>query len=144
MWSLQAADGANGGGKMFLVTAIVMIIVFFGLDYLIRRTGWKKNTKDERVSLIINFVTIPVYYFMASAGILFAMVGTTAETKVGTFLFELSTILSAFTWLIVLLVSIVSIVLRKQGRTRASKWVHMGSLIYIMLYAAIANLSNLL
>ena len=129
---------------MFILTIVVLILVFFGLDMLIRKTGWKDNTHDEKISLAINLLTIPVYYLMGSVGVLFGMVGTTAETELGTILFDISTILGAFTGVIVLIISIVSIILRKQGRTRASKWVHMGSLVYIMLFAGIYNLSNIL
>lgn len=128
---------------MFLITLIVLIIAFFGLDMLIRKTSWKENTHDEKISLGINFLTIPIYYVMGSVGVLFGMVGTTAQTELGTILFEISTILGAFTGVIVIIISIFSIILRKQGRTRASKWVHMGSLVYIMLFAAIANVANM-
>lgn len=46
---------------MVVVIIIGLIIAFFLLDLLVRRTSWKNNTKDEKVSLIINFITIPVY-----------------------------------------------------------------------------------
>lgn len=129
---------------MFILTGIVLMFVFFGVDYLVRRKKWKDNTKDEKASLIINLVTIPVYYIMGTVGILFAIVGTTAKTEFGNILFEISGVLSSFTGVIVLIVTIGALILRKKGQVRGSKWIHMGSFIYIMLYAALANLSNVL
>ncbi len=129
---------------MFVLIGILLVVLFFGLDFLVRRTKWSDNTKDEKVSLIINMITIPIYYLMGSVGILFAMVDTTARTELGKMLFEVSAVLASFSGAVVFAISIASIVLRKKGQTRGSKWVHMGSFIYIMLYAALANFSNML
>lgn len=128
---------------MFIVSIIGLMIVFFLLDLLIRRTSWKNNTKDEKMSLIINFITIPIYFLMSSVGVLFGIVDCNAQTEFGKMLFDISVVMGSFTGITVVIVSVFSIILRKKGRTRASKWVHIGSLAYIMLFAGIYNLSSI-
>jgi hypothetical protein len=119
------------------------MIAFFLLDLLIRRTSWKNNTKDEKISLIINFITIPIYFLLGSVGVLFGIVDCSAQTELGKMLFDISVVMGSFTGITVIIVSVISIILRKQGRVRASKWVHIGSLAYIMLFAGIYNLSSI-
>lgn len=128
---------------MFIVTTIGLMIAFFLLDLLIRRTSWKNNTKDEKISLIINFITIPVYVLMGSIGVLFGIVDCNAQTEFGKMLFDVSVVLGTFTGFTAVIVSVSSIILRKKGRPRASKWVHIGSLAYLMLFAGIYNLSSI-
>ncbi len=47
----------------WIVILLVTAVVVFGLDYLFRRKKWKDNTTGEKISLIINMLSVAPYIF---------------------------------------------------------------------------------
>ena len=74
----------------WIVITIVMAGVVFGLDYLIRRKGWKDNSKEEKISLIVNMFSVGPYAFLSALGILWGIVDGSPETAFGEILYDIT------------------------------------------------------
>ena len=97
--------------------------VYYLIDFLVRRRKWNENTKQEKTSILTGMVCIAFYVFFSALGFLIGIVGP-GSSLLSQILYKTSVFLGATTWLVVLLVSIASIVLRKRDKVKASLYVH--------------------
>ena len=49
--------------NLWLVILLVMAGAVFGIDYLLRRKKWQDNSKEEKISLLVNMISIGPYIF---------------------------------------------------------------------------------
>ena len=59
----------------WIVISLIAATVVFLIDYLLRRKKWTENTKTEKVSLIVNMVSVGVYCFLSALGMLWGIAG---------------------------------------------------------------------
>lgn len=127
----------------FIMGAILAGIVFV-IDLIARRKTWNKNTKEEKISLIISFVCCPFYLFLSILGIFWGIYEGSYDTRIGEILHDVSIGMSAFFGLFALSALILSIVFRKIGKTKRSALIHLVPLGYAVLCALLSTISDLL
>ena len=118
-------------------------IVFF-LDYVIRRKKWGSNTKAEKGSLLLNMFFVGIYIFASILGALWGIVGCGADSAFGQVLYEVTLIMLGFNWIIGIGATMGAFILRKKGKTKASIWVNVIGLGYILILFAINYITELL
>ena len=111
--------GAAAAGTVFLA------------DYLLRRKKWKDNTKDERTSLIVHMISVPLYIFLSIFGLLWGIVAYSPDTSFGEALYDVTLTLGGYYWIIAASAAIGSFILRKIGKSKASIFINVIALAYI-------------
>ena len=124
---------------------IIMLIaagIVFGLDYLVRRRKWKDNSKSEKVSLLINMFSVGPYFYFAALGMLWGIVPGSPETSVGKVLYDATLKLSGFYFVIAGAAVILSFILRKKGKIKASIWTNIIAIAYIAVVLTVNYLAG--
>lgn len=52
----------------WIVITLFMAVVVFVIDYLLRRKKWNGNSKEEKISLIVNMLSVGPYTFLSVLG----------------------------------------------------------------------------
>ena len=105
----------------------------FGLDYLIRRKKWKDNTKEEKTSLLVNMFSVGPYIFLSAAGLLWGIASGSPESDFGKKLYDVTLKMGGIYFAIALVAVILSLILRKIGKNKASIWTNIIALLYIVV-----------
>lgn len=105
----------------------------FGLDYLLRRKNWKANSKEEKISLIINMFSVGPYIFLSILGMLWGIVSGSPDSAFGQTIYDATLIMGSTFYVVAAVAAITSLILRKKGKTKASIWVNVIALVYIVL-----------
>lgn len=119
-------------------------LVVFGLDFLLRRKKWSANTAEEKASLILGMVLLPVYLFCSALGLFLGITGSGADTAIGELMYTISLPLGTFIFVPSAFATVGSIIFRKKGKARAAKIVHFVALGYIVLVMILWMGSSLL
>ena len=77
--------------------------------------------------------SVSVYAFVSGLGFLWGIVGGSADTAFGELLYEVTLKLLAFNWVVSIIAIIGSFILRKKGKIKASIWLNLGILAYILM-----------
>ena len=109
----------------------VMAGAVVGLDYLLRRKKWKANSKEEKISLIVNMCSVGPYIFLSVLGMLWGIVAYSPETAFGEILYDATLMLGGIYFIVAIAAVILSFVLRKIGKVKASIWTNVIALAYI-------------
>ena len=128
----------------WLIIGLIGAGIVFGLDYIVRRKKWDYNTEAERKSLLLNMISVSVYAFSSVAGILWGITGSNAVTPFGAMLYEVTLIMAGFIWLVTVVATLGSIILRKKGKTKESIWINILALIYIVVSLGVNALTGLI
>ena len=56
--------------KPWITLTIIMAAIIFGIDFLLRRKKWNKNSTEEKISLLVNMFSAGIYTFLSALGIL--------------------------------------------------------------------------
>ena len=126
----------------WIIIMLVMASIVFGLDYLVRRKKWKDNSKEEKISLIVNMISVGPYMFLSAIGMLWGIVPGSPETPLGNILYDATLTLGGIYFIIALVAVIMSFVFRKIGRIKASIWINIIAFVYIILVLGINNLAG--
>ena len=106
--------------------------IVFGLDYLFRRKKWNDNTKQEKISLLINMFSVGPYIFLSALGMLWGIVSGSAETAFGETLNDATLVMAGVFFIVAIVAVIMSFILRKIGKIKASIWINVIALLYIV------------
>ena len=117
----------------WIIILLVTAVVVFGLDYLFRRKKWKDNTTGEKISLIINMLSVAPYIFLSALGMLWGITGSGAETAFGKVLYDATLMLGGIYFIVAIAAVILSFVFRKIGKIKASIWINVISIAYIIV-----------
>ena len=124
----------------WVIILLAMAGIVFGLDYLLRRKKWKDNSKEEKISLIVNMFSVGLYIFLSALGILWGIASDSPETAFGEALYD-ATLMMGGTYFIVAIVAVIaSFILRKIGKIKASIWTNVIALLYIVVVLAVNSL----
>lgn len=113
-----------------LPSAIYAGIVFL-IDYVLRRKKWKENTRIEKQSLLMSAAASFPYTFCSAFGLLMGITANDYENEILDLIQNILLMGGNFIWLVCLLVTIASLILRKKGKEVLSKKVHYIALFYI-------------
>ena len=117
----------------WIVLLLVMAAVVFALDYLVRRKKWGDNSKEEKISLLLNMFTVGPYAFLSVLGLFWELAsGRNPETPFGEVLYEVTLFMGTTYFIVAAIAIILSFILRKTGKTKASIWTNIIALLYIV------------
>ena len=127
-----------------IMLTLVFAGIVFGIDYLLRKKKWKNNTKGEKISLLINMFSVGPYAFLSAVGLLWGIASNSPETALGEVIYDVTLTMGSIYFVIAIAAVIVSLILRKYGKTKASIWVNAISLAYIVIVLFANHLAGLL
>ena len=128
----------------WIMLALVFAGIVFGIDYLLRKKKWKNNTKGEKISLLINMFSVGPYAFLSAVGLLWGIASNSPETALGEVIYDVTLTMGSIYFVIAIAAVIVSLILRKYGKTKASIWVNAISLAYIVIVLFANHLAGIL
>ena len=116
--------------------------VVFGLDYLLRRKAWHNNSEEEKTSLLVNMFSAGAYVFLSAVGVLWGIVPGSPETALGEVLYEATLMMAGIYFVVAAVAVILSLVFRKKGKLKASIWINVIALVYIVAVLAVNALAG--
>ena len=128
----------------WITIALVSAAIVFGLDYVLRRKKWKDNIKAEKISLLINMFSVGVYVFASVLGLFWGITGSSADTALGEMLYNATLVMAGLIWAISIVATLGSFILRKKGKTKASIWINIITLGYIIVVFVVSSLTSLI
>ena len=128
----------------WIVILLLGAVIVFLLDFIFRRKKWKSNTKTEKVSLLLNMVFVGIYIFASGLGLLWGITGSSADTAFGQTLYDVTLAMLGFNWIIAIIATIGSFILRKKGKIKASILINVMGLGYMIALFVINYLTELL
>jgi O-antigen/teichoic acid export membrane protein len=117
----------------WLLIALVLAAIIFGIDYLLRKKKWENNTKEEKISLLVNMFSAGLYAFLSAVGLLWGIASNSPKTALGEVIYNVTLMMGSIYFVIAIVAVIVSLILRKYGKIKASIWVNAISLAYIVI-----------
>ena len=114
-----------------------MAAAVFGIDYLLRRKKWNDNSKEEKISLIINMFSVGPYVFLSLLGALWGIASSSPKNAFGKVLYEATLQLGGIFFIVAIAAVLLSLIFRKKGKTKASIWINIIALLYIVAVLAI-------
>lgn len=128
----------------WIIILLLGAVIVFLLDYIFRRKKWKGNTKTEKVSLLLNMVFVGIYLFASVLGLFWGITGSGADTAFGKTLYDVTLAMLGFNWLVALVATIGSFILRKKGKVKASIWINVIGLGYMIILFVINYMTEML
>lgn len=126
----------------WVIIMFVMAGIVFGLDYLLRRKKWNDNTKQEKISLLINMFSVGPYIFLSALGMLLGIVSGDAETAFGEALIDATLVMGGVYFIVAIVAVIMSFILRKIEKIKASIWINVIALLYIVAVLVVNSLAG--
>ena len=114
----------------------------FGLDYLLRRKKWKDNSKEEKISLLVNAFSVGLYLFLSALGILWGIVPVSPETAFGEMLYDVTLRMGGVYFWVAAAAVILSFVFRKMGKNKASIWINVIAFAYIVVVLGVNSFAG--
>ena len=128
----------------WVIILFVMACVVFGLDYFVRRRRWKDNSKEEKISLIVNMFSVGPYIFLSMLGMLWGIVPGSPETALGETLYDTTLMMGGIYFIVAIAAVIFSFVFRKIGKAKASIWTNVIAFMYIAVVLAVNYLGGVI
>ena len=126
----------------WIIILLLAAGVVFGLDYLLRRKAWHNNSKEEKISLLVNMFSAGAYVFLSAVGVLWGIVPGSPETALGEVLYDATLTMSGIFFVVAAVAAILSLVFRKKGKLKASIWINVIALVYIVAVLAVNALAG--
>ena len=126
----------------WIIILLLAAGVVFGLDYLLRRKAWHNNSKEEKISLLVNMFSVGPYIFLSALGALWGIVPGSPETALGEVLYDATLIMGGIYFVVAAVAAILSLIFRKKGKLKASIWINVIALVYIAAVLAVNSLAG--
>ena len=126
----------------WVIILFTMAVIVFGVDFLLRRKKWKENSKEEKISLIVNMFSVGPYIFLSILGMLWGIVPGSPDTSFGEILYDAMLMMSGTYFLVAGAAVILSLAFRKSGKTKASIWVNVIAFLTIAAVLAINSFAS--
>ena len=117
----------------WIVITLFGAIIVFGIDYLLRRKKWNDNTDGEKVSLVINMVSVVPYMILSAFGVLMGITGCSSESVLGNIIYDVTLVMGEIYFFVAVASVIGTLILRKTGKIKASIWINVISIAYIIV-----------
>ena len=121
----------------WIIILLLAAGVVYGLDYLLRRKAWHNNSKEEKISLLVNMFSVGPYVFLSVLGALWGIVPGSPETALGEVLYDATLTMGGIYFVVAAVAAILSLILRKKGKLKASIWINVIALTYIATVLAV-------
>ena len=125
----------------WIIILLLAAGVVYWLDYLLRRKAWHNNSKEEKISLLVNMFSVGPYVFLSVLGALWGIVPGSPETALGEVLYDVTLTMGGIYFVVAAVAAILSLVLRKKGKLKASIWINVIALTYIATVLAVNSLA---
>ena len=119
--------------SIWLILGLPVAAVIFLLDYLLRRKKWNDNTGGEKLSLVVNMVSVVPYMILSAFGILMGITGCSSESVLGNIIYDVTLVMGGIYFFVALASVIGTLILRKTGKIKASIWINVISIAYIIV-----------
>lgn len=126
----------------WVIILFTMAVIVFGVDFLLRKKKWKENSKEEKISLIVNMFSVGPYIFLSILGMLWGIVPGSPDTSFGEILYDVTLMMSGAYFLVAGAAVILSLAFRKSGKTKASIWVNVIAFLTIAAVLAINSFAS--
>ena len=126
----------------WIIISLVLAVAIFGVDFLLRRKKWKDNSKEEKVSLLLNMCTCGPYVFLSVLGMLWGIVSYEPKSAFGQFVYDATLVMGFYYFILAIVAVIASLILRKLGKVKMSTWVNIIALIYIVVVFLVNYISG--
>ena len=107
--------------------------IVFVTDYVFRRKKWNDNSKIEKVGLLVNMFSVGPYIFLSVLGMLWGIVPGSPKTAFGKIVYDVTLMMGTTYFIVAFITVILSLFLRKKGKVKASIWVNVVALLYILI-----------
>ena len=124
----------------WIIVTLVMAGIVFGIDFLLRKKKWKENSKGDKISLLVNMFSVGPYVFLSALGALWGIVPYSPETAFGGILYDATLMMGGIYFFIAIIAVVASLILRKKEKTKASIWVNVIALAYIVVVLTVNSL----
>ena len=128
--------------NIWITILLIAAGAVFVLDYLLKRKAWNKNSKREKISLLVNMFSVGPYLFLSAAGMLWGIVPSSPETALGKVLYDATLMMGGTYFLVAAAVIILSFVFRKKGLLKPSIWINVIALLYIVIVLTVNSLAG--
>ena len=128
--------------NIWITLLLIAAAIVFGLDLLIRRKAWKNNSKEEKISLLVNMFSVGPYLFLSGLGMLWGIVPESPETGFGKVLYDVTLFMGGTYFIIAAAAAILSLIFRKKGIVKASIWINVIALVYIVVVLGVNTLAG--
>ena len=128
--------------NIWIIILLMAAGVVFVLDYLLRRKAWHNNSKEEKISLLVNMFSAGPYIFLSALGALWGIVPGSPETALGEVLYDATLVMGGIYFVVAAVAVILSLVFRKKGKVKASIWINVIALAYIATVLAVNSLAG--
>lgn len=128
--------------NIWITILLVAAGIVFGLDYLLRRKAWNNNSKEEKISLLVNMFSVGPYLFLSAAGMLWGIVPGSPKTAFGQALYDATLMMGGTFFVVAAVVAILSLMFRKKGRLKVSIWINIIALLYIVTVLTVNSLAG--
>lgn len=126
----------------WIVLTVAMAGIVFGIDYLFRRKKWKNNSKEEKISLLINMFSVGPYVFLSVFGMLLDIVPGNPKTGLGEVLNDVTLLMGKMYFAIAAGAVIASLILRKKEKVKTGIWVNVIAFAYMAVVLAVNSLAG--
>ncbi|MBQ5782550.1 MAG: hypothetical protein IIV99_04095 [Oscillospiraceae bacterium] len=126
----------------WIVILLLAAAVVFGLDYLLRRKKWNDNSKQEKISLLVNMFSVGPYAFLSVFGILWGIVPSSPKTDFGQVVTDVTLAMGGVYFVVAAVAVILSFILRKKGKIKASIWTNIIAFAYIAIVMAVNSIAG--
>ena len=126
----------------WIIILLAAVGAIFGLDYLLRRKKWNENSREEKISLLVNMFSAGPYAFLSALGLLWGIVPGSPETAFGEVLYDVTLTMGGIYFVVAAAAVISSLVFRKKGKLKASIWINIIALAYIAVVLAVNSLAG--
>ena len=124
----------------WIIILFIAAFAVFAIDYLIRRKKWKDNSKAEKTSLLVNMFSVGPYVFLSFLALLWGIVPGNPESAFGKVLYEATLFMGSTFFVVAIAATFLSLILRKKEKIKASIWVTVASLLYIVTVLTVNSL----
>ena len=126
----------------WIIIVLVTASFVFVIDYLLRKKKWKDNSKEEKISLLINMFSVGPHIFLSALGLLWGIVAGSPDTAFGVMLYKATLTMGAAYFAVAAAAVIMSLIFRKKGRIKASIWANIIAFTYITVVLIVNYLAD--
>ena len=126
----------------WIIIVLVTASFVFVIDYLLRKKKWKDNSKEEKISLLINMLSVGPHIFLSALGLFWGIVAGSPDTAFGVMLYKATLTMGAAYFAVAAVAVIMSLIFRKKGRIKASIWANIIAFTYITVVLIVNSLAD--
>lgn len=115
----------------WIIILLVTAVAVFAVDYLLRKKKWNENSRQEKISLLVNMFSVAPHIFLSVLGMFWGIVPGTPESAFGKILYTVTLKMGSLYFIVAVTAVILSIFLRKKGKAKASTLTNVAALLYI-------------